>query len=155
MGTHLAHFARHARPGLLRRRNLFLQGLQQVLDALGKCGSDCFGLACRIRPTAAMVQPAARVSRCARQVAAHKGRPVHARRQCSGLCHATGRRFGHQIRLGAELLVEAPMGKACGRHQLGHTHAVVAAFAKQRGRCLHDMRPVVLCLCLAGFMALP
>ncbi|MNL40910.1 hypothetical protein D3C87_1632890 [compost metagenome] len=42
------------------------------------------------------------------------------------------------------MFVEAAVGETSGRHQFGHTHAVVAVLSEE-GRCgLDDMRPVGL-----------
>ena len=57
-------------------------------------------------------------------------------------------RLGHQVGLRAEVFVEATVREARGGHQIGHTNAIEAAFAKQLGRRLDDVRPIGLCLSL-------
>jgi hypothetical protein len=90
-----------------------------------------------------------------RQVVAHERRRIHTVGHRPGLRDAAGRRFGHQVGLGAELFVEAAVGEACRRHQVGHAHPVEAALAEQlRGR-LDDEGSIGLRLRLGDFHLRP
>src|SRR5690606_38519279 len=144
--------ARLLRAAAARKGTVANQDLQQLFDSRFECGADGFRLSRGI--AAQSGQRAADVAGIAvrtRYITLKEAGRVHVCRLRCGLLNAARSCFFHQLRLGCEMLVEAPMGEACSGHQVGNAHTVVATLAKQPGCGLDDALAVGLCLRFGDF----